>query len=303
MTPMLFYTKQQWRFLRFTTFYDKQQTSWQTSTLAFYTTSGKRIPLSANTSNNYHHHQHTPSTYPLQPLPATLHHPDHAFAHHHHHPPTTPTTHLLLPLHQSHHRLASANNHHHRHSTHMQTGMPGTVTPIVASWSSKATQNFDPIGSLLPDGSESDTPLSSAKLGGKSSKIYRDYIQDKKPPDSTPPDTDPAKVTPPPQPLPSIPDHISPTPTSPANTPPPPSQADFSPSPTTTPRSTHEASPHEALPLQPAAERAPSENRHPEPFLTRLLAAISFDQFHPLSQACHRINSPAFSFEVRISRM
>ena len=128
-------------------------------------------------------------------------------------------------------------------------------------------------------------------------------IQDNKLPESTPPATDPEKMTPPPQPLPSTPNHISPTPTSPANTPPQPSQPDFSPSPTTTPMSPHEASPHEALPLQPAAERAPSENRHPEPFLTRLLAAISFDQFHPLSQACHRINSPAFSFEVRISRM
>ena len=170
---MPYYTKRQWRSLRFTTFYDKQQTSWHTSTLAFCTTSDKQIPLSADIFNNYHQRQHTPSIYPPQLLPATLHHPDHESAHHHR-LQTTLTTHLLLPLHPSPHRLASENNNnHHHHSTHMQTGMPKIVTLTVASWSSKATPSFDPIGSLLPDGS--DTPLNSAKLDGKSSKIYKKY--------------------------------------------------------------------------------------------------------------------------------
>ena len=77
-----------------------------------------------------------------------------------------------IPPHPSTHRLANAKSHH-LHSTHMQTGMPGMVTLIVASWSSKPTPGFDPIGSLFPDGS--DTPLSSAKLDGRSFKIYKDY--------------------------------------------------------------------------------------------------------------------------------
>ena len=89
-------------------------------------------------------------------------------------------------------------------------------------------------------------------------------IQDHKPPHPTPPTADPERSTLSTQPLLSSPTHISPTPTSPAHSPPQPSQPDFSPSPMTTPRTPPEASPKEALPLQPAAERAPSENRHPE---------------------------------------
>ena len=166
------YIKRQWRSPRFTTSYDKQLASWHTFTFAFYTTSARQIPLSTDGLPNYHQHQHTPSICPPQPRPVTLHHPDHESAHHHS-LPSTPRTHLLLPLHPSVHRLASENNRHHHHSTHTQTGMPGMVTLIVASWSSKPTPSFDPIGSLLPDGS--DTPLSSAKLDGKSFKICKEY--------------------------------------------------------------------------------------------------------------------------------
>ena len=52
-------------------------------------------------------------------------------------------------------------------------GMPGMVTLIVALWSSNPTPSFDPIGYLWPEGS--DTPSSSAKLDGRSFKIYKDY--------------------------------------------------------------------------------------------------------------------------------
>ena len=57
---------------------------------------------------------------------------------------------------------------------------------------------------------------------------------------------------------------LSPTPTSPAVSPPPHSQPDFAPSPKTTPPTSPHRSPPAAVLLPPAAERAPSENSHPE---------------------------------------
>ena len=165
MTPTLYYTKRQWLFHRFTTSSDEQPTLWHIFTHGFCTTFDRLIPLSADIFNNYHHLQHTPSTYPLQPLPVTLHLPDHVLVHHHH-PRTTQMIHLLLPLHHSSGQLASANNPHHRHSTHRRTGTPGMGTLTVASSSSKATPSSDQIGSLLPDGL--DIPSNSAKLDGKS---------------------------------------------------------------------------------------------------------------------------------------
>ena len=236
MTPTLYYTKRQWLFHRFTTSSDEQPTLWHIFTHGFCTTFDRLIPLSADIFNNYHHLQHTPSTYPLQPLPVTLHLPDHVLVHHHH-PRTTQMIHLLLPLHHSSGQHASANNPHYRHSTHRRTGTPGMGTLTVASSSSKATPSSDPIGSLLP-------------------KELKDLqkLQDNQPPQPASPPADLEQLAPPPPPQLPSPNHISPTPISPANTPPPPSQADFSPSPTTTPRSTHDMSPHEASPLQLAAE-------------------------------------------------
>ena len=79
------------------------------------------------------------------------------------------------------------------------------------------------------------------------------HLQDKQL-SSKPPQADPQQQEPSPPP----------TPTSPAGSPPPPSQPDFSPSPMTTPPTPPAKSPTaDVLPL-PAAERAPSENRHPE---------------------------------------
>ena len=171
---MLYYIKRQWRSHRFKTCYDKQQTLWRTSTLAFYTTSVRRNPRSANISNSYHHHQHTPSTYLPPPPPVTLHHADHEFAHHHH-LPTTQMTHLHLPLLHNLHQLASASSHHHHHhSTHMQTGIHGMAKQIVAWWSSKAILDFAPIGFLSHE--ELDSPSSSAKPDGKNYKICSIYM-------------------------------------------------------------------------------------------------------------------------------
>ena len=89
------------------------------------------------------------------------------------------------------------------------------------------------------------------------------HLQDNQLP-SKPPQADPQQADLSTHLLLSSPTHISPTPTSPAHSPPPPSQPDFSPSPMTTPPTSPAKSPTADVPLLPAAERAPSENRHPE---------------------------------------
>ena len=159
--------------------------------------------------------------------------------------PTTTTIqqfrrHTFTPpqLHNLQRPVSENSHHHHHHSTHKQTGTHGTATPIVACSTSWLLRR------AMSGPMERTTGPTAFTRRNNSPPSHHKRIHNNR---KLPPPT-----------------HIPPTPTSPAGSPPPPSQPDFSPSPMTTPLTSPAKSPTaDVLPL-PAAERAPSENSHPE---------------------------------------
>ena len=263
MTPTLYYTKRQWLFHRFTTSSDKQPTLWHIFTHGFCTTFDRLIPLSADIFNNYQHLAPTYSINLSSPTSSCDSAPSRPRARP---PPPPPSNHSDdTPSPSPPPQLLPARKR--------KQPPPPPLNPQ-ADWDTWDGDADCRLVELKSNPKLRPNWIFIARRVGYSVeqcqarwKELKDLqkLQDNKPPQSASPPADLEKLAPPPPPRLSSPNHISPTPTSPANTPPPPSQADFSPSPTTTPRSTHDMSPHEASPLQLAAERAPSEDRHPEP--------------------------------------
>ena len=274
-TPIHYYTKRQWRFLRSTTSSDKQLTSWHIFTLAFCITSDRQIPHSTDPLHNCHQHQHTPSICPPQPLPATLHHPDHESAHHHSLPYSENTPSPTPPP--------------KRPQARKRKQPPLNPHADWDAWDGDADCRLVELKAnpkLRPNwifvARRVGYSVEQCKARWKELQDLQ-KAQDTKAPESAPLPTDVEKMTPPPQPLPSTPNHISPTPTSRANTPPQPSQPDFSPSPQRQPlclhtKRLHTKICHRSRLLSERPVRAGIRNHLP----TCLLAAISFDRFHPL---------------------